>query len=258
MGGPLIETGAVGRRGGDGPDPGFYEVVHRRRDVRAEFNGEAVDPSVLERVLDAGHCAPSVGLSQPWDFVLVTEEATRRAFWSHVQRERQVFADSLEGEEAERFAGIKIDGVLEASLSVVVTYDPARGAPNVLGRHAIADAGLYSVCLAIENLWLACTAEGWGMGWVSFYREAYLRELLGIPDPVRPVAWLCIGPVNALQAVPDLERHGWRSRAPLAGVLHTEHWESGGDEAVQRLSGPARVGGGLPKAPPEGGGNGAR
>jgi 5,6-dimethylbenzimidazole synthase len=242
---PLIDSGTPGWRGEDGPDPGLYDVIHRRRDVRAEFTGEPVDPVVLERVLDAAHCAPSVGLSQPWDFVLVTSEDRRRAFWAHVQHERQVFADSLEGEASERFAGIKIDGVLEASLSVVVTYDPARGAPGVLGRHAIADAGLYSVCLAIENMWLACTAEGWGMGWVSFYRESFLRSLLAIPDAVRPVAWLCLGPVDALQGVPDLERHGWRARAPLASALHSESWVSQGDDVLARLAGPVPFGGGV-------------
>jgi 5,6-dimethylbenzimidazole synthase len=209
-----------------GPDTSLYDVIHRRRDVRAEFTGAPVSGVVLKRVLSAAHSAPSVGLSQPWDFVLVTDPEVRRAFWQHVQRERQVFADALEGERAERFAGIKVDGVLEASVSVVVTYDSARGAPDVLGRHAIADAGLYSVCLAIENMWLACTAEGWGMGWVSFFRESYLRELLGVPDPIRPVAWLCLGPVSHLQDTPDLERAGWRRRLTLDAVLHEDHWES--------------------------------
>jgi 5,6-dimethylbenzimidazole synthase len=215
-----------------GTAAGFYDVVHRRRDVRGEFNGAAVDEAVLARVLGAAHSAPSVGLSQPWDFVLVSDEAVRRSFWEHVQYERSTFAESLEGERAERFAGIKIDGILEASLSVVVTYDPARGAPGVLGRHAIADAGLYSVCLAIENMWLACTAEGWGMGWVSFYRESFLRELLGIPDGIRPVAWLCVGPVTALQETPDLERHGWRTRLPLEPVLHLDNWARTGPDAL--------------------------
>ncbi|MHB8681416.1 MAG: 5,6-dimethylbenzimidazole synthase [Acidimicrobiales bacterium] len=205
---------------------GLYETIHRRRDVRAEFSGEPVDPAVLERVLAAAHSAPSVGLSQPWDFVVVTDAGTRRRFWEHVQSERTVFADGLAGESAARFAGIKIDGILEASVSLVVTYDAARGAPSVLGRHAIADAGLYSVCLAIENLWLACTAEGWGMGWVSFYREAFLRDLLAIPEAIRPVAWLCLGPVGRLQDVPDLERAGWRTRLPLSDVLHAEHWDA--------------------------------
>src|SRR6202011_536854 len=113
-----------------------------------------------------------------------------------------VFARTLTGEQARTFARIKIDGVLESTLSIVVTYDPARGGPSILGRHAIADAGLYSTCLAIQNLWLAATAEDVGVGWVSFYREEFLRTLLGIPDPVRPVAWLCIGPVTHLEVVP--------------------------------------------------------
>lgn len=203
----------------------LYEAIHRRRDVRAEFTGGAVDAEALQRVLHAGHSAPSVGLSQPWDFVIVNDPRVRRQFWEHVQHERQVFSATLDEDGARRFATIKIDGILEASLSLVVTYDPERGAPAVLGRHAIADAGLYSVCLAIENVWLACTAEGWGMGWVSFYREPFLQELLRIPRAIRPVAWLCIGPVTALQQVPDLERRGWRQRIPLAEVVHQDRWD---------------------------------
>jgi len=237
---------AVGRPADSAPVVPLYDVILRRRDVRSDFSGDPVDPTVLRRVLQAAHSAPSVGLSQPWDFVVVTDPDSRRSFHAHVQTERNRFADTLAGERAETFAGIKIDGVLEASLSVVVTYDPDRGAPGVLGRHAIADAGLYSACLAIENLWLACTAEGWGMGWVSFYREGFVRELLGIPERIRPVAWLCIGPVTRLAEVPDLERHGWRERVPLDAVIHRENWKgTAGDLGTQ----PARaepIGGGLP------------
>lgn len=78
-----------------------------------------------------------------------------------------------------------------------------------------------SVCLAVQNLWLAATAEGLGVGWVSFYREEFLRELVGLPGDLRPVAWLCVGPVRDLPTVPDLERHGWRERLPLNAALRT-------------------------------------
>jgi 5,6-dimethylbenzimidazole synthase len=202
----------------------IYSVIHSRRDVRAEFTGEPVPQQSLARVLAAAHAAPSVGLSQPWDFIIVRDTVVRRAFHDHVERERAVFAATLTADAAERFARIKIDGVLESSLSVVVTYDPARGGPSVLGRHAIADAGLYSVCLAIQNLWLAATAEDLGVGWVSFYREPYLNDLLGIPDGIRPVAWLCLGPVTHRETVPDLERHGWRRRHSLDTVIHHDRW----------------------------------
>ena len=201
-----------------------YDTIFARRDVRGEFTGEAADPAVLHRVLSAAHAAPSVGLSQPWDFILVEDHTIRQDFWAHVDGERTVFSATLPPDQAAVFDGIRIEGILEASVSLVVTYDPDRGAPHVLGRHAIADAGLYSVCLAIENLWLAATAEGWGVGWVSFYRERYLQELLALPARIRPVAWLCLGPVTHHQAVPDLERHGWRRRVPLQTVVHQNRW----------------------------------
>jgi 5,6-dimethylbenzimidazole synthase len=211
----------------------LYEAIHRRRDVRGQFTGGPIDPEALERILAAAHAAPSVGLTQPWDFVLVSDVALKKAFVEHINAERDVFAASLPPERAAVFANIKIDGVLESTLSVVVTYDAARGAPSVLGRHAIADAGLYSVCLAIQNLWLAATAEGLGVGWVSFYQEGFVSELLGIPEGIRPVAWLCVGPVSHLEETPDLERHGWRKRRPLSEALHHDRWtdKTGGPAA---------------------------
>lgn len=178
----------------------------------------------LDRLLGAAHAAPSVGLSQPWDFIVIRDRTTRAAFKEHVFSEREIFMAELGEERRELFAGIKIEGIEEASLGLVVTYDSRRGAPHVLGRHAIAEAGLYSVCLAIENLWLAATAEGLGVGWVSFYREDFLRRLLGIPAEVRPVAWLCLGPVTHLEPVPDLEARRWAHRRPLADVIRRERW----------------------------------
>ncbi|MBA8826819.1 5,6-dimethylbenzimidazole synthase [Saccharopolyspora lacisalsi] len=206
------------------PSIDLYEAMNRRRDVRSEFTGEEIAPEVLRRVLEAAHSAPSVGLSQPWDFVVVRNESTRRAFREHVLAERSVFAAELSGERARTFSKIKVEGIVESSVGVAVTYDSQRGAPDVLGRHAIADAGLYSVCLAIQNLWLAATAEGLGVGWVSFYREDFLRRLLDIPSQVRPVAWLCLGPVRSLAETPDLERHGWRKRLQLDDVVHDEKY----------------------------------
>jgi 5,6-dimethylbenzimidazole synthase len=202
----------------------LYDAIHLRRDVRGQFTGAPIPGDALERVLAAAHAAPSVGLTQPWDFILVEDPGLRAAFHGHVQNERDTFAATLSGEEAGRFARIKIDGVLESSLSIAVTYDPDRGSPAVLGRHAIADAGLYSVCLAIQNLWLAATAEGLGVGWVSFYRETFVQELLHLPERIRPVAWLCLGPVSHLNAIPDLEQHGWRQRRPWQAAVHRNRW----------------------------------
>ncbi len=204
----------------------LYDVIARRRDVRAEFSGEPVDLGALRRVLEAAHHAPSVGHSQPWDFVLVFDDQTRELFAAHVETERQTFAAELPPERRNTFERIKVEGIRESGLGVVVTYDPDRGGQHVLGRHAIADTGLYSTCLAIQNLWLAATAEGLGVGWVSFYREEFLADLVGLPDGVRPVAWLCLGPVTELQEVPDLVRHGWRGGRTLDEAIHVEGWRA--------------------------------
>jgi len=207
----------------------LYDVIARRRDTRAEFSGDPVAPEVLDRVLSAAHAAPSVGLSQPWDFVLVRDPATLGAFADHVAEQRTAYAEVLRREQPDRsatFDPIKIDGVRESGLGVVVTYDPERGGPHVLGRHTVDETGLFSAVLAVQNLWLAATAEGLGVGWVSFYREDVLRDLVGAPAPVRPVAWLCLGALAHQQSVPDLERHGWRRRRPLSDAVHYETYDA--------------------------------
>jgi 5,6-dimethylbenzimidazole synthase len=208
----------------------FYRLVERRRDVRAEFTGDPVDDDTLLRVLGAAHRAPSVGLSQPWDFVVVREQCALEGFAQHVAGERARYAAELPPERRAAFAGIKVEGIRESGLGIVVTYDPTRGGRQVLGRRTVDDAGLFSSVLAVQNLWLAATVEGLGVGWVSFYREEVLARLVDLPDHVRPIAWLCLGRVSGLQQVPDLERHGWRRRRPLEEAVHHEAWRPDREE----------------------------
>lgn len=199
-----------------------YEAIRRRRDVRAEFSGELVADDVLERILGAAHSAPSVGNTQPWDFVIVRNPATLNTFAEHVADARKAFADSLPPERRATFDPIKIEGIRESGTGIVVTYDKSRGGKHIIGRHTIDETGLFSAVLAIQNLWLAAAAEDVGVGWVSFYDEKFLTDLVGIPDPIRPIAWLCVGMVDRFQEIPDLERFGWRERRPLADAIHRE------------------------------------
>ncbi|MGQ4599295.1 5,6-dimethylbenzimidazole synthase [Nocardia sp. R6R-6] len=199
-----------------------YEAIQRRRDVRAEFTGEVVDDATLWRLLDAAHRAPSVGNSQPWDFVVVREPVTLRKFADHVARRRVDFRDALPPERAAVFEPIKIEGIVESGTGIVVCYDHDRGGPQVLGRATMPETGIYSAVLAIQNLWLAATAEGVGVGWVSFYDPDFLADLIGLPKGIRSVGWLCVGPVHEFQDIPDLERFGWRAGRPLTDAVHHE------------------------------------
>ncbi|WP_198289413.1 5,6-dimethylbenzimidazole synthase [Rhodococcus sp. AW25M09] len=201
-----------------------YAAIRSRRDVRAEFDGTVVDDETLRRILGAAHQAPSVGNTQPWDFVVVRKPDTLKAFAAHVAACRQDFADKLDPERRKTFDPIRVEGIETSGTGVVVTYDPDRGGQHVLGRDTVDDTGLFSAVLAIENLWLAAIAENVGVGWVSFYDEEFLTEMIDIPAPVRPIAWLCVGPVESFQEVPDLERFGWRTRRPLDDAVHFEQY----------------------------------
>ncbi|MDJ0399454.1 5,6-dimethylbenzimidazole synthase [Rhodococcus rhodochrous] len=207
----------------------LYDIIRMRRDVRAEFNGERLDEETLMRILRAAHHAPSVGNTQPWDFVVVQDEQRLKEFAEHVAGCRQAFADSLPEDRKSTFDPIKIEGIVESGTGVVVTYDPERGGKHILGRHTIDESGLFSAVLAIQNLWLAATAEGLGVGWVSFYEEDFLADFVGVSAPVRPIAWLCVGPVTRLQEIPDLERFGWRKGRPLEEAVHRDRFVAPGD-----------------------------
>jgi 5,6-dimethylbenzimidazole synthase len=106
-----------------------------------------------------------------------------------------------------------------------VTYDPKKFGPFVIGRTSIPEAGLYSVCCAIQNLWLAARSEGIGLGWVSILSNNSLKEVLGLPDHVIPVAYLCLGYVDEFAQAPDLETLGWLSRLDLKDVIYFEKWD---------------------------------
>lgn len=203
---------------------GLYKAIFTRRDVRSHFTGKPLGEAVIRRILEAAHRAPSVGFSQPWNFVLIRDERTRRAVKESFEEERARSAKLVEEPRRSEYLSFKLEGILESSLNVCVTYDPSRSGPFVIGRSSMPEAGVYSVCCAVQNLWLAARAEGVGVGWVSILSVDSLRSILGIPERVVPVAYLCVGHVEEFAQKPDLESAGWLPRMPLEKVVNSEKW----------------------------------
>jgi nicotinate-nucleotide--dimethylbenzimidazole phosphoribosyltransferase len=202
---------------------GLYRVVGARRDVR-RFRPDPVPADVLQRVLGAAHAAPSVGHSQPWRFLLVRDPDLRDRAAVLTDRERLRQAALLEEDAARRLLDLQLEGVREAPLGVVVCCDRRAPAAGVLGRATFPDADLWSCAAAIENLWLAARAEGLGTGWVTLFRPDELGGLLGLPDGVVTLGWLCLGWPDERPPRPGLERAGWSRRLPLADVVLTDRW----------------------------------
>ena len=208
--------------------PPFYDVVASRRDVRTGFVAdEPVDDAALRRVLAAAHAAPSVGFSQPWDFLLVRDRAVRERVQALATAHRERYAASLPAARASALRRIRTEAILDTPLNVVVTADPTRGGRHTLGRFGRPEMAERSAAAAVQNLWLAARAEGLGVGWVSFFDDdglGELRDLLGLPRHVEVVAYLCVGHVTAFPDGPELAGAGWARRRPLEWAVHEGRW----------------------------------
>ncbi|MEV3855690.1 nicotinate-nucleotide--dimethylbenzimidazole phosphoribosyltransferase [Streptomyces sp. NPDC050095] len=197
-------------------------VMRERRDIRNGFRGDPIPHEVLLRVLEAAHTAPSVGHSQPWDFVVIRSAETRRTMHELAMRQRDAYAKSLPKGRAKQFKELKIEAILDTPVNIVVTADPTRGGRHTLGRHTQPQMAPYSSALAVENLWLAARAEGLGVGWVSFFDEREMVRTLGLPEHLEVVAYLCVGYVDEFPDEPELMQAGWSKRRPLSWVVHEE------------------------------------
>ncbi|WP_258045285.1 nicotinate-nucleotide--dimethylbenzimidazole phosphoribosyltransferase, partial [Streptomyces sp. B188M101] len=212
------------------PAPGYDDaereavlrVMRERRDIRNGFRSDPIPHEVLLRVLEAAHTAPSVGHSQPWDFVVIRSAETRRSMHELAQSQRDAYAKSLPKGRAKQFKELKIEAILDTPVNIVVTADPTRGGRHTLGRHTQPQMAPYSSALAVENLWLAARAEGLGVGWVSFFDEREMVRALGLPEHLEVVAYLCVGYVDEFPEEPELMQAGWSKRRPLSWVVHEE------------------------------------
>jgi len=161
---------------------------------------------------------------QPWDCIIIRDRATTAKIRTVFLRENEKAAANYRGDRAVLYRSLKLEGIEEAPINLCVTCDRTRAGPHVLGRNTIIDTDLYSTCCAIQNLWLAARVEGIGVGWVSILNPDDLRQILGIPEHVVPVAYLCAGYPREFLDEPELQRRGWATRLPLERVVSQERW----------------------------------
>ena len=200
-------------------------AIDARRDVR-RFRPDDVDDALLEELLLAAHHAPSVGHSQPWRFVVVRDEQTRaRAAWlADAARLRQ--AATMDEASGRQLLELRLEGIREAPLGVVVCCDRRVDAGGVLGRATFVDADMWSCACAIQNLWLVARGHGLGVGWVTLFEPQDLLGLIDAPAGVETLGWLCIGYPDEREPAPGLQRRGWSARTPLDSVVMRDRWDA--------------------------------
>ena len=198
-----------------------YRAIAERRDMR-HFLPDPVDPDTLQRLLEAAHRAPSVGLMQPWRFIRITRADLRQQIHALVEAERQRTAEAL-GERQEEFMRLKVEGILDCGEVLVAALADGRER-HIFGRRTLPEMDLASVACAIQNLWLAARAEGLGLGWVSLFDPEALASLLAMPPGGKPVAILCLEQVEAFYPAPMLELEGWIQGRRLEDMLYLDEW----------------------------------
>jgi 5,6-dimethylbenzimidazole synthase len=208
----------------------LYRVIESRRDVRA-FRSDPIATVTLARILRAAHHAPSVGLMQPWNFIVIRDAATKARVKALFEVQNELAVANYAGPRADLYRSLKLEGIEEAPINLCVTCDRTRSGPHVLGRNTVTDTDLYSTCCAIQNLWLAARVEGVGVGWVSILDYDDLRPILGISATVVLVAYLCIGYPREFLDEPELQRRGWATRLPLEQIVYQERWGAPADES---------------------------
>jgi 5,6-dimethylbenzimidazole synthase len=203
----------------------LYKAIFSRRDVRGQFLPDPIPEEVLRRILLAAHHAPSVGFMQPWNFLVITDPAVKARIHADFATANEEAANQFDGERRALYSRLKLEGIQEAPVNLLVTCDRERAGPVVLGRTHMPTMDLYSCVCAVQNLWLAARAEGLGVGWVSILHESALKTILGVPDRIVPIAYLCVGRVSHFEATPELAIKGWRQRLDLDDLIFRDRWD---------------------------------
>jgi 5,6-dimethylbenzimidazole synthase len=194
------------------------DLLAWRRDVR-RFLRDPLPTGALESLIELACLAPSVGLSQPWHFVIVENAATRAAIRSNfAQCNAQALAAQLPA-RAKLYAQLKLAGLEEAPAHFAVFADPSTAQGHGLGRHTMPEMIEYSAVMAVHTIWLAARAQGIGMGWVSILDPKAIAAILNVPAEWKFIGYFCLGYPQADDLVPELEQAGWEQRRPSASMI---------------------------------------
>jgi 5,6-dimethylbenzimidazole synthase len=189
-----------------------------RRDVR-RFLRDPLPSGTLEALIEMACLAPSVGLSQPWRFVIVEDDARRAAVRENFQACNATALTAQNGERASLYARLKLAGLEEAPGHLAVFADRSTTQGHGLGRNTMPEMIEYSAVTAVHTIWLAARAQGIGMGWVSILDPQAVATLLQVPSEWKFIGYFCLGYPQAEDTTPELEQSGWERRQLPSSVI---------------------------------------
>ena len=197
------------------------QIMANRRDVRGNrFSSQKISEKDMKDILEAAFMAPSVGYSQPWHYIVIQSEKTKRELLDVFSRVNDRAKQEFSKDRKQVYSRLKLEGIKEASHLLAVYYKEPVG--PVLGQFSMAEAGPFSVVCGVQNMWLMARAKNIGMGWVSIVEPAEVNRCLGVPEGYRLIALLCLGHVENFAVEPELKTLGWESTKQLSDLVSFE------------------------------------
>ena len=200
----------------------FFDVVTTQRAMR-RLEPRPIPDAVLRQIMDAAICAPSGGNRQGWSFLIIRDGAKRarlgelyREAWGELMKVPYYAGAAKEPPDSP--AGRMLasarhlsEHLGEALVLVLacVALDPGVTPSLTTGA---------SIYPAVQNLMLAARAHGVGscITTIHRFRDAQVKELLGIPAGVETAALIPLGYPRG--------RFGRPPRRPLREVAFADHW----------------------------------
>jgi 5,6-dimethylbenzimidazole synthase len=199
----------------------LLDIMMNRRDVRGNrFLDRPIEEEKIRQILLAAVNAPSVGFSQPWEFVLVKNNEIKQQIKECFNHENEKASDLFEGEKQKEYNRLKLEGIFEAPLNIAIFYSQTQ--KPVLGQTSMPEVGLYSVVCAIQNMWLMARALNIGMGWVSIIDPEKVKHILKAPEQNKLVGYFCLGYTTQFLKQPELEMLKWESRKEMKEIIFND------------------------------------
>jgi 5,6-dimethylbenzimidazole synthase len=189
-----------------------------RRDVR-RFQCDPLPGGTLEALIELACLAPSVGLSEPWRFVIVDDPERRAAIRENFTICNAAALAAQTPQRANLYARLKLAGLDEAPCHLAVFADRSTAQGHGLGRLTMPEMIDYSAVTAVHTIWLAARAEGVGVGWVSILDPKAAAASLDVPADWKFIGYFCLGYPQADDTIPELQQSGWEQRRGSSSVI---------------------------------------
>ncbi|SHM12319.1 nicotinate-nucleotide-dimethylbenzimidazole phosphoribosyltransferase /cob(II)yrinic acid a,c-diamide reductase [Flavobacterium flevense] len=210
------------------------EIIKSRRDTR-HFTNDEVPDAVIEKALQAGHWAPSVGLTEATRYYLIKSAEVKKAIKELFLEYDKKAAKSTDDEsQKKQYQNLKLEAIEEAPLGLVICYDRSVLNNFTIGTVGSNEAIKFSAVCAAQNIWLSLTEQGYSMGWVSILNYYEFKKILGLPDHIEPLGYFCVGkPATNYDNQPMLQQLHWKQKSETPCVSEITELHSAKERQIE-------------------------